>query len=123
MLTISDFFIFLFSCLLSLVDSPCLPLACLLIFASSLMHYYCPLLFAIEFCYDVCLHVTFAKRPYLSPFLNMVMKNIHTHKKFFEEKKLNITVRPMVGFKFFVSWFHHKSRIFQPVLLRSHIIN
>ena len=53
MLTLCDFFI-----LLSIVNSACLPSACLLfsfllIFASSLKHYYCPLLFAIEYCHDV----------------------------------------------------------------------
>ena len=65
MSTLCDFFIFIFSCLLSVIDSACLPTACfllsfLLIFASSLKHYYCPLLFAIESCHDVHLRVTSA---------------------------------------------------------------
>ena len=63
MLTVRDFFVLLFSCLQSLVDSACFLPACLLfsillMFASSLKHYYCPLFFAIGSSHDVRLHVT-----------------------------------------------------------------
>ena len=64
MLTIGDFYIFYFFILLPAKLSrfclfiPSLPLFYFrLIFASSLKHYYCPLLFVIESCHDVWLHV------------------------------------------------------------------